>query len=61
MGGPLAGLSFWSRTIDHDGEEDGGSDPDDDPPPSGDRLDWESFERDFRAYAGRTGRERAPA
>jgi hypothetical protein len=59
LGGPLTGLSFWSL---RDGD-DGGNRPegDDDPPPPGDGLDWDSFERDFRDYASRTGRERVPA
>jgi hypothetical protein len=59
LGGPLTGLSFWSRRDDDGG---GGDWPEgDDPSPPGDDLDWDSFERDFRDYAGRAGRERVPA
>jgi hypothetical protein len=51
-GGPLAGLSFWSREIED--EEDGGEPgPADDPPPSGDDADWDAFERGFRDYVAR--------
>ena len=62
LGGPLTGLSFWSRR-DDDGGGGSGDWPegDDDPPPPGDGLDWDSFERDFRDYAWRAGRERVPA
>jgi hypothetical protein len=52
VGGPLAGLSFWSRKVDG-GDEGGPADPDDDPPPPGDGVDWEAFERGFRDYATR--------
>jgi hypothetical protein len=58
-GGPLAGLSFWSRKVD-DGDGGGHATADDDPPPSGDGLDWEAFERGFRDYAAREGRGRVP-
>jgi hypothetical protein len=41
---------------DDGGEDDGGGTkperPDAGPPPGGIELDWERFERDFRAYAG---------
>jgi hypothetical protein len=58
-GGPLAGLSFWSRRVDDD--EDGGQPgPDDDPPPPGDGLDWDDFERGFRDYVAGKRRERLP-
>jgi hypothetical protein len=59
-GGPLAGLSFWSRKVD-DGDDRGGhATADDDPPPSGDGLDWEAFERGFRDYVAREDRGRVP-
>jgi hypothetical protein len=40
-GGPLAGLSMWSRRVE----------PDDD----GDGVDWDEFERMFGDYATRAG------
>lgn len=59
-GGPLAGLSFWSRQVDH-GDDDGGQPtPDDDPPPSGDGVDWEAFERGFRDYVAQESNRRLP-
>jgi hypothetical protein len=59
-GGPLAGLSFWSRQVD-DGDDGGGEPtPDDDPPPSGDRVDWEAFERGFRDYVAGERSARVP-
>jgi hypothetical protein len=60
-GGPLAGLSFWSRKVD-DGDDGGGEEPtpDDDPPPSGDGMDWDAFERAFRDYVARERRPRLP-
>jgi hypothetical protein len=69
VGGPLGGLSVWSRSSGGDGP--GGDDPpdhDDDDPPE---WDWERFERDLSDYAPLTkvvsettwsaGREREPA
>jgi hypothetical protein len=69
VGGPLGGLSVWSRSSGGDGP--GGDDPpdhDDDDPPE---WDWERFERDLSDYApltrgvsattGGAGREREPA
>jgi hypothetical protein len=50
VGGPLAGLSFWSRQVDDDGGDDRPTE-DDDPPLPGDGLDWDSFESEFREYA----------
>jgi hypothetical protein len=59
-GGPLTGLSFWSRQVD-DGDDGGGEPtPDDDPPPSGDRVDWEAFERGFRDYVAGERNARVP-
>jgi hypothetical protein len=59
-GGPLAGLSFWSRKVE-DGDDGGGEPtPDDDPSPSGDGVDWEAFERGFREYVARERRARLP-
>jgi hypothetical protein len=59
-GGPLAGLSFWSRRVD-DGDDGGGEPiPDDDPPPSGDGVDWDAFERGFRDYVASERRRRLP-
>jgi hypothetical protein len=59
VGGPLAGLSFWSRRVD-DGEDGGQPEPGDDSPPPGDGVDWDEFERMFRDYAARGHRDRAP-
>jgi hypothetical protein len=56
-GGPLAGLSFWSRRFE-DGDDGTRPDRDDEPPPPGDGVDWDEFERRFRDYATR---ERVPA
>jgi hypothetical protein len=59
VGGPVAGLSLWSRrTEDDEGEDDdggGGSGPppDERPPGDGDGTDWDAFERAFRDYAAR--------
>jgi hypothetical protein len=58
-GGPLAGLSFWSRQVD-DGDDGGEPTPHDDPPPSGDGVDWEAFERGFRDYVARERRRQVP-
>jgi hypothetical protein len=58
-GGPLAGLSFWSRQVD-DGEDGAEPDPADDPPPPGDGADWDAFERGFRDYVARAPRGRVP-
>src|SRR4051795_13622030 len=44
VGGPFAGLSFWSR---RDGGDD--DDSDDDPAPGSD-LDWDEFARAFGEY-----------
>jgi hypothetical protein len=58
-GGPLAGLSMWSRRFDD--EDDGGeSDPSDDPPPPDGGFDWDEFERKFRDHVARGPRERVP-
>jgi hypothetical protein len=62
-GGPLAGLSMWSRRVEED--DDGGDGdnrtPEDDPPPPGDGVDWDEFDRMFREYAaGARRRERMP-
>jgi hypothetical protein len=56
-GGPLAGLSMWSRRVERDDDEDGGDHrpPDDDTPPPGDGVDWDEFERMFGDYAARAG------
>lgn len=59
-GGPLTGLSFWSLRVDDDGGDDPPR-PGDDPPPTGDGTDWDAFERGFREYVKRAGRERVPA
>jgi hypothetical protein len=59
VGGPLAGLSFWSRQVDDDGGDDRPGE-DDDPPLPGDGIDWVSFERELRHYASRAGRQRVP-
>jgi hypothetical protein len=51
LGGPLSGLSFWSRR--QDGEDGGGEDGDDDPespPPGG---DWERIVRELEQHVER--------
>jgi hypothetical protein len=55
VGGPLAGLSLWSRRCDEDDDDDGGLEPPADEPPDdgGDGIDWDEFERAFRDYATR--------
>ena len=59
-GGPLAGLSFWSRKVE-DGDDGRGDEPTpDEPPPSGDGMDWDAFERAFRDYVARERRPRLP-
>jgi hypothetical protein len=55
LGGPLAGLSFWSRA---GGGDDSGGEPEDDQPPDA-GVDWEAFTRDFGEYAAQ--RSHAPA
>jgi hypothetical protein len=48
VGTPLAGLAVWGR---RDGGDEGGEHEPDVPP-----IDWDEFERSFRAYARRRGR-----
>jgi hypothetical protein len=61
-GGPLAGLSYWSRG----GGGDGGG-PDDEPRPAPPEPEWERFLSDFWAHVdahgagSRRSRERVPA
>jgi hypothetical protein len=54
LGGPLSGLSFWSR---REGGDDGGGgekdDHDPEPPPPGD--DWEQIVRDLERHVDRHG------
>lgn len=45
VGGPLSGLSFWSRRQADDDDGGEGRDDDPDPPPPGD--DWERIVREF--------------
>ena len=48
VGGPLGGLSIWSRTS---GDDDGpGDDPPDPPEPVPPQWDWERFERELAEY-----------
>ena len=58
IGGPIAGLSIWSRGP-------GGGEDDDEPPsepePPEPEFDWEQFEREFRSYARARERPRRPA
>jgi hypothetical protein len=49
VGGPLGGLSVWSRGADDDGP--GGDDPPDDGGGEPPEWDWERFERDLSDYA----------
>jgi hypothetical protein len=49
-GGPLGGLSFWSRSP-------GSDEPPEDPAPPPPEWDWEQFSRELREY----DRERSPA
>jgi hypothetical protein len=59
LGGPLAGLSFW--TYDDSGGSDdggGGTEPPDDPLLPGPEWDWAEFARELERYsAGLTPRE----
>ena len=52
LGGPLAGLSFWTYD-DQDGDDGGGpgGDPPEDPLPPGPDWDWGRFERELARYA----------
>jgi hypothetical protein len=61
LGGPLSGLSFWSRR--EGGDDGGGGEGDDDhdpepPPPGG---DWERIVRDLERQVDRHGGPRLPA
>jgi hypothetical protein len=53
-----------ARGTDSDDDSGGGSDPTEGPPPPDPdglpRIDWNDFERAFRAYAERASRTRAP-
>ena len=50
VGGPLGGLSIWSRAP---GGDDGpGDDRPDDPEPVPPQWDWERFERELGEYEG---------
>ena len=48
IGTPLAGLAVWLR---RDGDDGGGGEDPDVPP-----VDWDEFERSFRAHVRRRGR-----
>jgi len=50
VGGPLGGLSVWSRSSGGDGPGDGPPPDDDGDPPE---WDWERFERDLLDYEAR--------
>ena len=47
VGGPLGGLSIWSRSS---GGHDPGDDPPDEPAPVEPEWDWERFERELGDY-----------
>ncbi len=57
----VSALAAWlSRGRDQEDPPDGSEPEDEQPPPEPDgvpRLDWAAFERDFRAYSERHGRE----
>jgi hypothetical protein len=65
LGGPLSGLSFWTRRSG--GEDDGpGGDDDDEPGPPPPGGDWDQIVREFERHVERhsgpstPGRERTP-
>jgi hypothetical protein len=65
VGGPLSGLSFWSRRVDGEDDGPGGDDGDDpEPPPPGGGWDdiVREFERHVERHAGPTspGRDHSP-
>lgn len=54
LGTPLAGLAVFLRRDDDDGDDGGGEDPD--VPP----VNWDEFERSFRAHVRRGRPPRRP-
>jgi hypothetical protein len=62
LGGPLSGLSFWSRREGGDDDGGGGEEDDDDPEPPPPGGDWEQIVHDLERQLDRHGPTRpAPA
>lgn len=58
LGGPLSGLSFWSRREGGDDDDLGGEDNAPEPPPPG--GDWERIVREFERHVERFDGPPAP-
>jgi hypothetical protein len=58
LGGPLSGLSFWSKRTDGEDDGPGGDDDDPEPPPPG--GDWERIVHEFERHVERFDRPSSP-